>query len=319
MNKLRCVKMKKSILGILISTTCGISIADYRMSVPMEVANGGALQNGSITFTGGTSPVVEPPAAIDECIPPVAGFSGWRVHKTNGIISTLWNGKTVSTNNPSATTSVLVNGINYTPDTSTTLSTPMYNFYGVCRNIPSGYNGGTWLSIAPSVSAWTDTGLEYACTWSPDASNFLTSQSVIQTGDLCSQDQQQTTQAREQNDSTFVIRDVGLPVISTQTIVSIERPTRTVTGTEVATEPETCINVAYSSTVWSVDKSNNDNVYNISWNGGVLSSNQNLGDVTTFNYNGVIYKRGEFLNDLTSGTYNENVYAKSYGVCRVNY
>lgn len=318
--------MKKNILTLFIVATFGISLAEYRMAVPMEVSQGGSLPNGSISFTGSITTPEEPETplpspAVDDCQSPVVGIYVWRVNRTTGSGFVFWNGMSIGTLVSGTTSLSGNNGIVYTKNTSTPpIVQPGVDVYGVCRNIPEGFNnGGTWVSISPTVSSWVNKGAPYDCVWTPDSSNYLTSQSVVQRGSSCSQEQEKTTQAREQNDSTFMIRNAGSPVISTQTIESIEQPTRTVSGTETASEPETCVNVPYSSTLWNVDISNNNNVYTIVWHGGSISSNENLGDITTFDYNGVIYKRGEFLNDLTSGTYNENVYAKSYGVCRVNY
>lgn len=311
--------MKKSILRILISTICGISIADYRMSVPMEVANGGALQNGSITFTGSQNPVVETPAGTDECMAPSSGNYGWRSNKTTGAGSVIWNGTVIGAIAVGGTSVTGPSGIIYSKDESSTpLASGMFNLYGVCRNIPGNFNGGTWVSIAPIQSVWVNSGSAYKCTWTPDSSDYLPSQSVNQTGINCKQLQVSTSQEREQNDATLAIRNVGLPNNHNRDIDSDENPTRTVSGTDMTTEPETCLNVAYSSTSWVVDLSNNDNVNYISWMGNILTANEELGDITTFTYNGVTYKRGNYLNELSAG-FPVVVYGHAYGVCRVNY
>lgn len=312
--------MKKSMLTLMIASTFGIAFADYRIAMPIETEQGGALPKGSITFSNNTPPVVVPPEtpkAKDECMPPSTGVYGWRANKTTGAGSVIWNGTTVGLILAGATSLSGANGIVYTKDESSTpLPAGVANLYGICRNIPADFNGGTWVSIAPIQSAWSDSGSAYKCTWTPDSNNFLPSQSVEQIGNSCKQLQTSTLQNREQNDSTLEIRNVGSLVNQTRDVDSNENPTRTVAGTDTTTDAETCLNVSYSSTAWYVDITNNNNVSLISWKGEVFSANENLGDITTFTYNGVLYKRGVFLSDLSSG---DQIYAKSYGICRVNH
>jgi len=314
--------MKKSVLALMIASTFGIAIADYRISIPVETEQGGSLPKGSITFSNSTPPVVVPPetpTAKDECMPPSTGIYGWRANKTTGAGSVIWNGTTVGSIPAGGTSVAGASGIVYTKDESSTpLPAGAANLYGICRNIPADFNGGTWVSIAPIQSAWTNSGSAYKCTWTPDANDYLPSQSVEQTGFNCKQLQTSTLQAREQNDSTLVIRNVGSPTNQSRDIDSDENPTRTVAGTDTTSEAETCINVPFSNTSWYVDLTNNNNVFLISWQGATFSANDNLGDITTFTYNGTVYKRGSFLNDLSSGLEN-TVYAKNYGICRVNH
>lgn len=313
--------MKKSILGLLFASTFGISIAEYRMALPMEVKQGGALPNGSISFAGGPPAVVEfpgQPEARDECMPAAVGVYSWRVNRTNGAGAVIWNGTTVS-NFASGTTSVSgANGIVYTKD-ETTSAVPQgpSNLFGICRNIPGDFNGGSWVSIAPVVTAWVNSGSAYNCTWTPDPANFLTTQSVDQMGTNCLQKQERIIQIREQNDSTFDIRNSGSATKEYQDIYSNEYLTRTVSGTETTTEDETCINDSYTSTVWFVDLTNNNNVGLISWKGFTLILNENIGDITTFNFNGVVYKRGVYIGYRSAGE-PEVIYGYNYGVCRVN-
>lgn len=330
--------MRKNIITLLIASTFGIAVADYKIEIPMEISNGGALQNGSISFKSNSvvtppvvippveppvtppivPPVTPPPEAIDECMPLTIGSYVWRVNKNTGAGTVIWNGTTVGSIAAGASSMSGANGIVYTRNTASpaVAQGPMNLQSGVCRNIPGDFNGGSWVRIAPILSAWVNKGSSYNCTWTPDPSNFLTTQNIEQHGSNCSQDQERTSQSREQNDSTFVIRNIGAASISSQTIPSQDYPSRTVSGTEIASSGETCINESYSSTSWNVDKTNNDNVYNISWKGGYISVNENLGSITTFTYQGVVYKRGAFLNDLVTGV-DDTVYAKSYGVCRV--
>lgn len=306
--------MKKNMLVLFIASTFGVSVAAYRISVPMEVTNGGSLQNGSITFTGGTPLVVEPPASTNECLSPVVSSTGWRVHKTTGVISVLWNGQIVSTGNASGTTSVSANnGIVYTQDQNGSIvSNAFFNFYGVCRNIPGDFNGGTWVSIAPVTSAWIDNGSAYNCTWTPDSNDYLPSQSVEQTGSNCKQNQTRTSQAREQNDSTFVIRDIGEPIVENQDIDSYENPTRTVAGTDMTTEPETCGFDRLNGWYWSESYPDAETSF-VSWKRNTVfnyNTEAHIGIVTQIVSDGITYKRSTLmLSDDTQ---------KDYAVCRVN-
>lgn len=308
--------MKKSMLALMIAATFGVSVADYRIAMPMEVKNGGGLQNGSISFTGGTPPVEEPPeppAAKDECMPASAGIYSWRVNRTNGAGAVIWNGTTVSTFASGITSVSGPNGIVYTKD-ETTSAVPQgpNNLFGICRNIPGDFNGGSWVSIAPVVTAWANSGSAYNCTWTPDSNNYLPSQSVDQTGIDCKQKQVSTSQAREQNDSTLAIRNVGSPTNLNRDIDSSDNPTRTVSGTDMTTESETCGYDRLSGWYWSISIPENQTSY-VSWKGMQVFNYQNspqVGNATQITVDGITYKRSTFQDgDETIG---------NYALCRVN-
>jgi hypothetical protein len=309
--------MKKNMLALFIVSTFGISFADYRIVFPMEVTNGGALQNGSITFTGGTPPVVEqpvtPPAAKDECMPASVGVYGWRINRTSGVGAVLWNGSTVGTFSSGVTSLAGPNGIVYTKDASTSsLTQGPNNLFGICRNIPGNFNGGAWVSIAPVVTAWTNSGSAYNCTWTPDSNNYLPSQSVDQTGINCKQKQVSTSQAREQNDSTLAIRNVGSLTNLNRDIDSDENPTRTIAGTDTTTDLETCGYDRLAGWYWEVSLSDNETSY-ISWKGNKVfyyQESPHVGNVTQLTVNGITYKRSTFKNG------DANV--SNYALCRVN-
>lgn len=316
--------MKKIALVVSLVSICGFSQAEYMFKVPLETPGGGNLPKGSIVIgdatTPPTTPPVTPPAAVDECENPVTGVFVWRANKTTGAGNVIWNGTAIGTIAAGATSVNGVNGIVYTKnDKVAPLNSGAFNVYGVCRNIPAGFNGGTWNSIAATVSAWTNTGSVHSCSWTPDAGSFLPSQSVNQTGFNCQQKQQRTTQLREQNDSTLVIRNVGAATISYQDISVDDNPERTIAGTDTTSAPETCVNDPYgsTSTSWVVDLTDNNNVSFINWKGNTLSENQQLGQITSFTHNGVVYKKSNFIGDLSAGN-PAVVYAKAYGICRVN-
>jgi hypothetical protein len=312
--------MKKSILTLMIASTFGISIADYRIAMPMEVQNGGGLQNGSISFTGGTPPVEEPevpvtpPAAKDECMPLNVGVYVWRVNKNTGAGTVIWNGTTVGSIVAGSSSLSGANGIVYTRNESSAAvpQGPQNLQSGVCRNIPGNFNGGSWVSIAPVVTAWTNSGSAYNCTWTPDSNNYLPSQSVDQTGINCKQKQVSTSQAREQNDSTLDIRNVGSPTNLNRDIDSDENPTRTIAGTDMTTAPETCGYDRLSGWYWAVSITENQTSY-VSWKGTQVFDYQNspqVGNATQITVAGITYKRSTF-QDGDSNTSN-------YALCRVN-
>lgn len=313
--------MKKSILTLMIASTFGISTASYRIDYPMENANGGSLENGSIVFKMTTTPVVPevpvtPPVAKDECMPASAGVYAWRIQKTTGAGSVIWNGTSVGSIPAGASSINGMSGIVYRKDTaSSPQAAGMFNLYGVCRNIPANFDGGTWTTATPTYTAWTDNGTYHDCTWSPDTSVMTKGQQFTQQGSDCQQDHVRTVQDREFNSALSEYRNVGSSYTETNSDLYNVGVTRVAIGTEVTSTPEDCINEANSSTTWSIDKTNNNNVNLITWKSAIISHDVNIGDVSSFTYNGVTYKRGAFLNNQTTGS---QIYAESYGVCRVN-
>lgn len=308
--------MKKNILTLFIVATFGISVAEYRMAVPMEVSQGGSLPNGSISFTGSTSTPETPSPAVDECQSPVVATYAWRVGIVNGTGNVIWNGTGVGGITAGATSVSGLNGIVYTKNTAVAhIQQGGFYLYGVCRNIPEGFNnGGTWLNIAPVVSAWADVGSAYKCTWTPDATNFLPSQSVNQLGINCQQKQERNSQARQQNDSTLVIRNIGSPVVESKDVTTDEQPTRTVMGTDTATEPETCGYDRENGLYWAFNTVENKTTF-VSWNSGGTLFDYNvsgdIGNATEIVSNGLTYRRSALKN--TFGDFNY------FELCRVNY
>lgn len=309
--------MKKSVLALMIASTFGIALADYRIAMPIESGQGGTLPNGSITFSNSTPPVVVPPetpTAKDECMPPSTGIYGWRANKTTGAGSVIWNGTTVGAIPAGGTSVAGANGIVYTKDESSTpLPAGAANLYGICRNIPANFNGGTWVSIAPIQSAWTNSGSAYKCTWTPDSNNFLPSQSVEQIGTNCKQLQISTLQAREQNDSTLVIRNVGTPTNQSRDIDSDENPTRTIAGTDTTADAESCGYDRLNGWYWSVSLTDNQTSF-VSWKGTKVfyyQESPHIGNATQLTVDGVTYKRSTFQDG------DSNI--SNYAVCRVNH
>jgi hypothetical protein len=97
-----------------------------------------------------------------------------------------------------------------------------------------GTNAGSWSSIASVVSGWTNVGGPTNCTnWSPSTDTINVGTSFNQTATDCQQDQQQTVQAREQNNVTNEIRDVGAPQVNHKTLTVSS--TRTAMGTFAGT------------------------------------------------------------------------------------
>lgn len=113
-----------------------------------------------------------------------------------------------------------------------------------------------WSQIDALASDWVNIGPEYACSdWAPDPSSQTVGSSFLQT-QLCSQDQEQTIQHRQQNSITHVIRELGSPVISSRTIPSDH--TREAVGTLeswISTSPVytewTSASGAYNCSGWS--------------------------------------------------------------------
>ncbi|MBD8089108.1 hypothetical protein IFT48_03870 [Pseudomonas fluorescens] len=85
---------------------------------------------------------------------------------------------------------------------------------------------GNWAAIASDDSVWANVGAFTGCSnWSPATGAIDAGVSFTQTATDCQQDQQKTSQAREQNDLTQQIRNVGEPQTLSQTIlVSSTRP-----------------------------------------------------------------------------------------------
>lgn len=136
-------------------------------------------------------------------------------------------------------------------------------FAGVDSNIirqtaPIFQSPGTWGAIAAQSAGWIRASTPLSCdAWSPDASALSSSQTVTQTS-ACHYQETRTTQAREQNSVTGVIRNSGDPqveqriadVTRTQTVQGPWQPTSDYTSSWVRKQP------AQSCTAWTPSEAN---------------------------------------------------------------
>lgn len=75
-----------------------------------------------------------------------------------------------------------------------------------------------WAESDPTYTSWVDTNALYDCsTWNPNPATYNSTTTFIQTS-LCKTDQERQRQDREQERFTDQIRDIGAPVVETQTL-----------------------------------------------------------------------------------------------------
>lgn len=78
-----------------------------------------------------------------------------------------------------------------------------------------------WLAFTPAYTSWVDTDVLYGCSaWSPDPSTYSTTTNFTQLSVSCKTDQERQRQEREQEKFSQEIRNVGAPVVETQTQTS---------------------------------------------------------------------------------------------------
>ncbi|AXH59592.1 hypothetical protein [Pseudomonas amygdali] len=89
----------------------------------------------------------------------------------------------------------------------------------------------TWLTAAPTYTAWANNGSVNSCSnWSPAPATVTVGQSFTQTATDCLQPQTRTRQDREQETTTKAIRNKGAAVTETQSITASS--TRSAVGTK---------------------------------------------------------------------------------------
>jgi hypothetical protein len=79
----------------------------------------------------------------------------------------------------------------------------------------------TWLATTPSYTNWTNNGEVISCSnWTPDPATITIGLLFTQTATDCQQPQIRLRQDREQETTTFAIRDKGTAVTETKSIVA---------------------------------------------------------------------------------------------------
>lgn len=97
-------------------------------------------------------------------------------------------------------------------ENNTILSTSSRNAVGVLE---------TWLPTTPSYTNWTNDGQVISCSnWTPDPATITIGLLFTQTATDCQQPQIRSRQDREQETTTFVIRDKGAAVKETKSIIA---------------------------------------------------------------------------------------------------
>ncbi|MEG0870288.1 MAG: hypothetical protein RSG77_25070, partial [Hafnia sp.] len=89
----------------------------------------------------------------------------------------------------------------------------------------------TWVAIAPTYTAWTNTNALYGCAaWTPAPSTKTATATFAQTASDCETDQTRNRQDREQETTTLAIRNKGAVVTEKQTLTG-QKATRNYTVT----------------------------------------------------------------------------------------
>ena len=105
-----------------------------------------------------------------------------------------------------------------------------------------------WMAFDPTYTSWVDTNALYGCTsWTPNPAVYTETTNFTQTANNCRTDQDRLRQDREQERYTEEIRDVGEPIVESQTLTgqSASRPYSVVLGAW------TTSGVPYACSNWS--------------------------------------------------------------------
>lgn len=189
-----------------------------------------------------------------------------------------------------------------------------------------------WLPYDPEYTEWVDGALIYECNnWTPDPSTVSLGESFTQTSDDCKQDQTRSRQDREQESTTLSIRNKGIPITETNTIIVSSTRTSTGTKTECYDDPSICYgngnNYVHEcsfkrsasiyggmpySTYWFNNSNNFDSSF--AWDEYMISARGD-DDTTHYNPEGGIFYRGRFIEDIAN-SFGGNYYeGKIYEVC----
>lgn len=148
---------------------------------------------------------------------------------------------------------------------------------GIIRNVGSVYNENntitetssrnaigsleTWSATTSVYTNWVNNGLLISCSnWTPDPSTITINQSFTQTANDCQQPQTRTRQDREQENTTFAIRNKGDVVTENQNISATS--TRNSIGTKESWVATTAVSTDWVDTgvvtgcsIWTPDPS----------------------------------------------------------------
>jgi hypothetical protein len=175
-----------------------------------------------------------------------------------------------------------------------------------------------WIAATPSYTTWINVGALASCSnWTPDPSTVNLGTSFTQTATNCTQDQSREKQNREQETTTLNYRNVGSPVVETNTLTN-QTSTRSSTGTKPTKE---CIHDNNNPTSWQVfddymqqgAATNFGNV--IRWKGVVILDNydfmeqRKIPKITSYVSGGYTYTVGPFVQSSGDSTF-------EYQLCR---
>lgn len=117
----------------------------------------------------------------------------------------------------------------------------------------------TWITASSIYTDWVNTGDLRSCSnWSPSTTSMTIGQSFNQTATDCKQDQNRFKQEREQETTTFEIRNTGTATVENNTITVSN--TRNAVGTKDCRYDRYSYNWNYATTLATT----------ITWNGQVV-------------------------------------------------
>lgn len=169
----------------------------------------------------------------------------------------------------------------------------------------------TWIPTTPNYGSWFDVGAIYGCSnWSPDPSTVNIGQSFTQTATDCEQNQERTVQNREIEQTTNIIRNVGLETTENRVDENITN-TRSATGTKPVQEcTGTWVVGSWGITItWP----NPPSVFGTTIASGLTPVNR-----TSYSTGGYNYTRSTYNGESVCGMENNApVYCSNYTTCRI--
>lgn len=169
---------------------------------------------------------------------------------------------------------------------------------------------GTWSAIASVTSAWTNVGVASCINWSPAVNTITAGAIFTQTATDCAQLQEQTIQAREQNDLTNQIRNVGSPQVNQKTLTLTQ--TRDAIGAKTATADVFSMKANYAgvnlraNNIQTISSVSGAQITSFEMNGN--NGNIEIGTIPYYNPNTVTAFKWEFIdsNGVVKYTINQS-------------
>lgn len=298
--------MKKTLIALSLLSIVSIAQASYILKIPLEQSQGGSLPNGSIIMN--ENPIIVPtPSENWSSTTPL--YSNW-VNQGAIYDCTNWtpspNTQTINSQFDQTATDCKQEQIHTRQDRE------IENRTLVIRNVGDSIAESqvlsatqtrkaigtkeTWVATTAIESDWVNQGTVYDCTtMTPAANTVLRDEPFIQSASNCKQNQTRTKQNREQETTTLAYRNMGEPVMTTQTITSNTSSSINAIGTATCEYRETTSERKQTMFITSTD----NNGILVYLNGVVIGS-VNGSSTASIVVNGKTYKRGTNMKNYPS-------------------